>query len=80
MGKIKTFRDIINLWGPRTLAGFCGVGLYASRKWAYRDSIPPEYWLRIVSQAKREGHPGVTLGLMAKLSAAKLEEFRATGT
>jgi hypothetical protein len=56
------------------------VGLYASRKWAYRDSIPPEYWLRIVSQAKREGHPGVTLGLMAKLSAAKLEEFRATGT
>jgi hypothetical protein len=80
MAQTKTFRAIINLWGPRTLADFTGAGLYATRKWAYRDNIPPEYWLRIVRQAKRDGHT-VTLSMLAKCAAAKLnEEFRATGT
>lgn len=75
---IQTFADLLKQWPS---AGALAEDLSASaasedlqvkevtaRMWRQRG-IPSEYWLGIVASAEKRGIEGVTLDLLAKLSA-----------
>jgi hypothetical protein len=69
MSRIENFRDVVALWGsPEAMASAIGVKVEAVRKWRQRDSIPSEYWLRIVESAKSTDKP-ITADDLARLAA-----------
>ena len=66
----RTFTDVIGLWpNSRELANALDVAPEAVRKWKARDSIPPEYWVGLVSAADRAGIEGVTLDHLAGIAS-----------
>jgi hypothetical protein len=72
-----SFRSIIDLWGSReAMASDVGTTNWSVIKWWKRDTIPSEWWTRILD-SERAKAAGVTAELLADLAARKLEEARA---
>lgn len=68
----NTFRDIIGLWpSPDALATELGAKPETVRKWRQRDSIPAEWWFRVLEAAKGRGSD-LTADDMASLAARKV--------
>lgn len=69
---MDTFRAIIELWP--TVAAFgndIDVKYVTAQGMHRRDAIPSEYWPAVVEAAKHREFVGVSLELLASLSAAK---------
>ncbi len=75
------FRDVIARWPTtRAFARDAGCSPTLVRQWRHRDSVPAQYWPRIVEGAARRGIVLVDLKLLAQLAArrrAPVEEARA---
>jgi hypothetical protein len=72
---MQSFSDIIAAFGGvvpfRDALGLPDVNV---RQMKQRDSIPAGYWPRTVEEAAKRSIEGVTLELLARLAAAKLDE------
>lgn len=72
---MQSFSDIITAYGGvvpfRDAMGLPDVN---ARQMKQRDSIPAGYWPRVVETAAEAKIDGVTLELLARLAAAKLDE------
>jgi hypothetical protein len=79
---ITSFKDIVNLWPtPDAMAAELGAGVETARKWRARNSIPADWWMRVLASRKAI-EAGVTAELMTQLAAraqgADSEEERAS--
>jgi hypothetical protein len=73
----SSFREIIDLWpSPDDLAAEIEAGRWTVSKWRTRNSIPAEWWHRLVS-TERAKASGVTTDLLAGLASRELEGTRA---
>lgn len=69
---METFADIIGLWASaEEFASDVGVAGGTARAWKARNSIPPEYWIRVVEAAVARGFRLVTLDTLARLAAER---------
>ena len=80
--KIASFRDLIELWGPReALASDIGAKASAVSKWWQRDSVPAEWWSPILTTevAMKSGLKAETFVALAarRPEVADLDEARA---
>lgn len=70
---MDTFASIIDLWpDAATLARDIGEKDVTVRAWRNRNSIPPEYWLKVVSAAQERGISGVTPTSLASIAALRV--------
>jgi hypothetical protein len=54
---VKSFRDIVELWPvPEMLAAEIGASHWAVHKWRQRDTIPSEWWVRILKTETAQRH------------------------
>ena len=66
------FRAVIGRWPTtRAFARDAGCSLTLVRQWRHRDSVPAQYWPRIVDGAARRGIVLVDLKLLAQLAARR---------
>jgi hypothetical protein len=70
---MDSFSDIIDAF-QGTFGEAIGVPDSHARAMKARDSIPDGYWSRTVVAAAAKRIEGITLELLAKLAAAKLEK------
>jgi hypothetical protein len=69
---MDSFRDVVNCWeSAEQLAADLKEKGVTVRQWRNRDSIPPEYWPRLVVAATGRGFSDVTLELLAALAARR---------
>lgn len=74
---ITSFRSIIDLWGSReAMASDVGTTNWSVIKWWKRDTIPSEWWTRVLS-TDRAKEAGLSADLLARLAAKQVEEARA---
>ncbi len=70
MQAIQSFPELLKLWPTiSALAEDLGVKYLTARGWQQRGAVPAEYWLGLVASAEKRDIEGVTLELLAKLSA-----------
>ena len=67
----QTFSSIIDLFGYAELAKAIGRPEGTVSSWKSRNSIPPEAWSSVVAEARRRRIKGVSLDLLADLSARR---------
>lgn len=73
-----SFRAIIDLWpSPDDMAADLEAGRWAVPKWRTRNSIPAEWWQRLLS-TDRAKTAGVTADLLTEMAAREgaVEEVR----
>jgi hypothetical protein len=67
-----SFRAVIAHWPTtRAFARDAGCSPTLVRQWRHRDSVPAQYWPRIVEGAARRGIVLVDLKLLAHLAARR---------
>ena len=67
-----SFRDVIGRWPTtRAFARDAGCSPTLVRQWRHRNSVPAQYWPRIVEGAARRGIAPVDLWLLAQLAAKR---------
>lgn len=83
MTDLTSFRDVIELWGPKDANGAriamgseVGTSAGVVTKWWQRDWIPSEYWSGILKTEKAQS-AGVTAETLTRLAARRFEEARA---
>lgn len=78
---METFSTIIGLWPNRSqLAEDLDTTYGVVKQWDRRNSIPPEYWLRLVVAAKKRDIEGVTLERLAEIAEASgRDQVQTTG-
>lgn len=83
MTQIASFRDVIELWGPKDAHGArvamgseIGAAATLVTKWWQRDRIPPEWWSAILATEKAASE-GVTADVLTALAAREPVEARA---
>lgn len=83
MADFSSFRDVIELWGPKdahgarlALGSEIGAPAGVVTKWWQRDWIPSKYWSPILSTEKARS-AGVTADLLTRLAAREVAEARA---
>lgn len=75
--QIGSFREVVKLWpSPDALAAEIGAGFGAVRKWPQRDSIPAEWWSRVLSTPTAQ-EAGLTAEIFAEFAAREVAEARA---
>lgn len=52
---MKSFADLVELWGRNELAGDLGVPKNRVRNWVRHDSIPDVYWRALLNKAPDRG-------------------------
>lgn len=72
---LTSFRSVIDLWSSReAMSDDVGASNWAVIKWHKRDSIPSNWWARVLSTQKARD-AGLTLDLFSRLAVR--EEARA---
>jgi hypothetical protein len=67
-----SFHDVIARWpSTRAFARDAGCSPTLVRQWRHRDSVPAQYWPRVVEGAARRGIVSVDLRLLAQLAAKR---------
>lgn len=75
--KLTSHRSVIELWDSRkAMADDVGAGNWAVIKWWRRGIIPPA-WHPAVASTEKAKAAGVTLDVLARLTAREAEEARA---
>lgn len=73
-------RDIIDSWPSRTvMAEDVGASYDTVKKWFQRNSIPAEYWLKVVRHAIKRDIAGVSFEVLDELkppSGTRAESMR----
>lgn len=73
---LTSFRSIIDLWDSReAMASDVGTTNWSVIKWWKRDTIPSEWWTRVLA-ADRAKAAGLSADLLARLAAKQVEEAR----
>jgi DNA-binding transcriptional regulator YiaG len=76
MSEIRSFRDVIDLWGSReAMAAELRASSRTISKWWQRDRIPAEWWSAILASPVA-GAGGVTADKLAELAAREGAEAR----
>ena len=71
---MDSFRDVIGQWSSqRAFAEAVGADFENARKWAQRNSIPPEWWGAVVSASKEFDLP-ISLEALQSISRHRLRE------
>lgn len=70
---MESFSEIIAVFGTDTLAAALGINLSHVRAMKTRDSIPPEYWARLIDAAREHRVTGITYAKLCDLRAARFE-------
>lgn len=66
---MRDFRDVIEAWPSRAdLAADTGARYGTVKQWWRRNSIPPEYWARLVTAARQRRIQGVIEARLAALA------------
>lgn len=63
--------------GVTAVADMLGLPLGTVSAWKSRESIPSQYWRKLVDAAARLKIAGVTYEALAKIAATRLEEVAA---
>lgn len=72
---MNSFRDVIDLWGPRgEMAADLGNSPVTISSWWQRDSIRAEWFCSVVAAAQKRGFDGVTVDLLAQLAEKRARE------
>ena len=72
--KFTDHRSIIDQWPSRAeLAKDMGVSYDSTKKWRQRNSIPADYWLKIVRHAIKRDIRGVSFEILDDLKAGQKE-------
>jgi hypothetical protein len=67
-----SFREVIAHWPTtRAFARDAGCSPTLVRQWRHRNSVPAQYWPRIVEGAARRGIVLVDLSVLAQLAATR---------
>lgn len=75
--RFSSFRSVIALWESReAMAADVGTSNWSVIKWFKRDTIPSEWWTRVLETEKAKSE-GLTSDLFARLAARLPEEARA---
>ena len=75
---MRSINDVFDGLGGVTAVGVVlKLPLGTVSAWKTRESIPPEYWTKIVSVAERLGVEGLTLEFLASLAAKAAKRRRA---
>jgi hypothetical protein len=77
---MKSVKDLIALWPAPSMATFardCDVEWMTAHQWRRRKHVPPEYWSRIVANAKARRIKGVSLQALAAISAQRTRKREA---
>ena len=65
-----SFKEVVHQFGGAArLARVLGISNITVRSWAFRDSIPRDYWPEIARAARHQGIPGMTVERLAQLGA-----------
>jgi hypothetical protein len=73
-----SFRAVIDLWPSKAqLARDIGCAESRVQKWSVRNSIPAEWWLRLINAAHRRGYK-VSFEDLAGLAAVSAPEPQTT--
>lgn len=74
---ITSFRDIVELWGPKdahrsriNMGADIGVSAMLVTKWWQRDWVPPEYWTAILATEKAK-EAGLSADLLAEIASRR---------
>jgi hypothetical protein len=71
---MDTFSSIIDAFGgPARFAGAINISANHAGVMKARDSIPPEYWPRVVKAADIYGKPEITFEALALIAAKRRE-------
>lgn len=66
---MQSFSDVIRLWPSRgDLAADCCVPYGHVQQWERRDSIPPQYWPRLIEAAKARRFRGINADKLMSLA------------
>lgn len=69
---MKTLPDIFNAFGGlKSFAEDTGINHSTVRSMSLRESIDSKHWLKIIKAAEKNDIAGVTLELLANISARK---------
>lgn len=75
---VQNFRDVIDLWeSADVLAAEIGATRAQVRKWKQRDSIPADWWLRVVAAAKLKFEAELSTDTFAGFAARTPEHVQA---
>lgn len=75
---VQNFRDVIDLWETaEALAADIGATAPQVRKWKQRDSIPADWWLRVVAAAKLKFEAELSTDTFAAFAARTPETMQA---
>ena len=66
--RFNSFSSIIEALGELALAEVLKCSRHQPRDWRLRNSIPPEWWSPLVEYATENGHPEISLELLADLA------------
>ena len=74
---LRSFSDVVALWGDAALARDIGAPMLRVRKWRHRNRIPSDSWGAVVRAAEAraktdEKFKQITLEVLADLSEKKL--------
>jgi len=78
---MQTISDIFDAFGgPTAVARALNINPSTASEMKRRRSIPSEYWLQLVSEAKRRGVDGVTSDALALIHARERGRLPAPST
>lgn len=76
MTDLATFKEVIELWPSReAMASDIGAASWAVSKWWQRDSLPAEWWSRVLG-TDRAAKAGLTAEHLTFLAAREPAEAR----
>jgi hypothetical protein len=74
---VQSFKEVVAIWDtPDQMAADIGNNAEAVRKWKQRDSIPADWWTRVISGAKAKG-VDITAHRLAILAEREQQRRRA---
>ena len=66
---MNSFRDVIQAFGGASaFAKAVGANLYTARSWLQRDTIPANWWVRVVEAGAVNGVTGISSDLLATIA------------
>jgi len=71
---MRTHKDLVSAWGTQEMADDLGTTYVVVASWKHRNSIPYEWFPRIVAMAPVAGFPQITLEFLHSLRRGVIKE------
>ena len=75
---MRTHRDLVAAWGIQEMADDLGTKYVVVGSWKHRNSIPHEWFPKIVAMAPVAGFPQITLEFLHSLRRGVITEEKST--